>query len=109
MTEPPKRKLIWMDTSKVGLLHCDVCTLDLPEPLSFDEFASGKLIGFKCPRCYANMLTERDWKDTMRFFRVMTWINKWFGWLGWKEPPARAKTIEIKHHAGRVEHRGIPR
>lgn len=35
------RKLIFVDPSNVGRLHCDACGYDLPEAKSWDEFASG--------------------------------------------------------------------
>lgn len=97
------RKLIHDDPSNVGRLHCDECGYDLPEAKPYDEFASGFLIGYECPACGADMLTVRDWHDTMKMYRWVQRINKWFGWLGTEQPTASAVAIRAKVHNGKLE------
>lgn len=96
------RKLIHVDPSNVGKLHCDECGYDLPEAKSWDEFSSGSLTGYECPACGADMLTFLDWHSTMKMFRWIEWINKWFGWMGKEQPGKTAVAVSIKTHNGKL-------
>jgi hypothetical protein len=84
------RKLIHILDDQRGKLHCDACGYDLPQPLPFGP----NLIGYPCPRCQVNMLTARDYADSIRFQLVIAWINKWFGWLGTTHKQAMYKASQ---------------
>lgn len=96
------RKLIHVDPSNVGKLHCDACGYDLPEAKSWDEFASGKLIGYRCDKCFADMLTERDWRDAMKMYRWIERINKWFGFMGSEKPGPNHVSVSARSHDGKL-------
>lgn len=72
------RKLIHFDPNDAGYLHCDACHYDLPDKLEWGPH----LLGYPCPKCCANMLTEKDYHNTDKLLAAVEWINKWFGWLG---------------------------
>jgi len=96
------KKLIHDRRDRVGQLVCDECEYRLPEPLPF----TSELIGYRCPQCSANMLTERDYRDTLRIFRVVDWINKWFGFLGTTKEQLEAEAnpyrVGIRTHNGKA-------
>lgn len=93
------KKLIHFNPNEAGKLHCDSCGYDLPELQPFTV----ALIGTPCPKCGADMLTEKDYLSTIRMFRVIDWINKWFGWLGTENPPAKkGHSVAVRHHDGEV-------
>lgn len=91
-----KRKLIHFDRSQAGKLHCDACGYDLPHVQAFTP----ALVGTECPACLENMLTQEDYDKTDRMFRLLDWINKWFGWLGATREVAEEKgqTLSVKIH-----------
>jgi len=98
------KKIIHYDPNEAGALHCDNprCGFDLPK----GPFKA-EMIGTPCPRCDSNMLTREDYEATMKFFRFVDWMNKWFGWLGTESPrDARMNKMRVQHHAGKtiIEH-----
>lgn len=89
------RKIIHMDTSRMGRLHCDnpLCGYDLQSDIAF----GAHLIGFPCPHCGMSMLTLADYKLSMKLIRYVKVINFLFGWLfGTYEPPAKGEGVEAK-------------
>lgn len=34
-----------------------------------------------CPNCGENLLTEKDYNDSISLLKTINWANKWFGWL----------------------------
>jgi hypothetical protein len=92
------KKLIHYNPDQAGKLHCDACGYDLPDIQPFTK----ELIGAPCPKCGADMLTEKDYHDTIRMFRMVDWINKWFGWLGSEEAPANGPNVSVRHHNGEI-------
>lgn len=96
-----KRKLIHFDPNDAGKLHCDVCTYDMPAKLTWGVH----LIGTRCPRCAADMLTRQDYLATQKMFDWLNWLNKWFGWLGGKPDDPRLQSLSVKLHNNTVEMR----
>ena len=99
------KKIIHYDTSNLGNLHCDECGYDSPEKREF----VAELIGTPCPKCGANMLTERDYHDTLKMLKFADNLNKWLGWLGTEDPGPQEGydryTSQVKIHNGNVEFR----
>lgn len=98
------KKLIHVDDAR-GQLHCDACGFVMPPGyLTFGEH----LIGYPCPKCSTDMLTRRDYEDSVRMFRLIDWINKWFGWLGTEAPPKPGigARVSIRNHDGKAIIRG---
>lgn len=61
------------------------------------------LVGFKCPVCDANMLTQRDYDDSERVFAWIARINKWFGWMGTERPEdLPGKDMSFRNHNGQL-------
>ena len=84
------KKLIHVDKSDVGRLHCDNarCGHTLEQSLPWGPW----LIGFTCPRCASDMLTRKDFDKVEAFWRKLAWVNKWFGWLGEEPTDERLKS-----------------
>lgn len=99
------KKLIHYDPAEAGKLHCDACGYDLPERQPFTR----DLIGTPCPECGADMLTERDYRDTARIFAVIDWLNKCFGWLGHTKDEAKAHGVSIRHKVHNGVHTICPK
>lgn len=95
------KKIIHYDPAEAGALHCDNprCGHDLPKGPFKPE-----LIGTPCPKCDSNMLTREDYEVTMKFFRWIDWLNKWFGWLGTESPsdPRTHFKMTVQHHDGKT-------
>lgn len=95
------KKVIYGDMERFGKLHCDApqCGYDLPEPLPFTE----ELIGFRCPMCGSDMMTEIDYRNAARVLKIINWINKWFGWMGKEEEPPGLGETRIWIRDGGIE------
>lgn len=104
-----KRKLIHFDKNEAGNLHCDTCGYDLPGLVAWGPH----LIGYECPKCSDNMLTERDYLATSKLFARIDWLNKWFSWLPFlatadvNDPDLQTVGIKIHNSAVEIEH-GVP-
>jgi hypothetical protein len=85
------KKLIHYDPSEAGKLHCDACGYDMPTKVAWGPH----LIGTPCPRCSANMLTQRDYDSTSKMFAWIDWLNKWFGWMG-SDPIKDADKFKVR-------------
>ena len=92
------KKLIHYNPDEAGKLHCDECGYDLPENQPF----TAELIGCRCDRCFADMLTLKDYEATRRMFAIVDWLNKWFGWLGTERGDPRNGSITMKLHDGQA-------
>lgn len=87
-----------------GRLHCDnsECGHVLPEGTAV---WGAHLIGYQCPKCGHDMLTLADYAASERLHRTVTWLNKWFGWLGREYDPVDpywASEVSIRHHDGKI-------
>lgn len=84
-------------------LHCDdpKCGHDLPEG---SVTWGPHLIGYPCPECGSDMLLQEDYETSESAFKMIGWVNKWFGWLGSEfKPDEKAKyAIRVKHRKGAV-------
>lgn len=57
-----------------------------------------QFVNMPCPKCGDNLLTEKDYKDSLLFMKGVNFINKWFGWVsifGMKKYKKGEKTIKI--------------
>lgn len=97
------KKVLHLVNNQAGKLHCDnvLCGYTLSETLPFTE----KLIGYPCPKCGSDMLTRKDYEGMVALFKVINWINKWFGWLGSEEPDETNVVFNgsITYHDGQVK------
>lgn len=95
------KKLIHYNKNQAGNLDCDQCGYT-----DCNQCFAPDLIGRKCPECGADMLSEKDYKDTVRLFKVLDWINKWFGWIGSESPDQQqgynSYKMSIKTHDGKI-------
>jgi hypothetical protein len=97
------KELIHIDTSDCGRLHCDnpECKYVLPEAQDWGKH----LIGYPCPKCGSDMLTERDYRDMEKMIKRIGWINKWFGPVfgrEWNPKDPLNKMVSVRHHDGHV-------
>jgi hypothetical protein len=76
-------------------LHCDECHFEV----DFEEKMTRKHIGYRCPMCQADMLTEADYKVGAR----MQFVAGVFRFLGLMRPARRGETgkegeVLLRHH-----------
>lgn len=58
-------------------------------------------LNMPCPRCGANLLTQKDYDDSEKVRKAIEWINKWFGWISFFSRKKKMKVVgEIKTHKG---------
>ncbi len=75
------RKLI--ELTQPDLIVCDNTTCDFKIP-NKDVTISPDIsmyVDVACPKCGENLLTEKDFLDSLRFEKAVKWVNKWFSWL----------------------------
>lgn len=98
------RKLIHHTLDDRGRLRCDNarCRYVLSAALPWGP----NLIVFQCPKCGSNMLTRKDYEDSEKMVRIINWLNRWFGWLGTKEPKGTAWSLT--NHDGKVTRTNTP-
>lgn len=54
-----------------------------------------------CPKCGCNLLSAEDYLDYYHFLKLVKWINKWFGWMGYLSRSKRMKYKQtVKIHEG---------
>lgn len=96
------KRIIFYNRDEAGKLHCDDCSYDLPENQPFTR----DLIGTPCPKCGADMLTERDYEDGARMFRIVDRINAFFAFFGigreTPRPEWKRNSIQVKSHNGAI-------
>jgi|SRR5665213_1464927 len=96
------KQLIHIDDYR-SQLHCDnpACGYDLPEG---SVTWGPHLIGYECPECGSDMLTQADYNGSERVMKTMRWINKWFGWLGHDYIPddPHYESVRIHYHDGKT-------
>lgn len=98
-----KRQLIEM--TQDYLIQCDNpdCKLRIPNPTK-DPFAdTKKYIDMPCPRCGENLLTQKDYDDSMKFLRTIQWVNKYFSWIAYIFPNGKKRTVNAHVHDGEVK------
>jgi hypothetical protein len=101
MKRPP-RKIIDYDASQIGKLQCDAPDCDYVSPTALPW--GPELIGMPCPKCGANLLTERDYRLTERFMRVVDFINRVFGPIfGRRVQPPGAPSMSVRFHDGETD------
>jgi hypothetical protein len=59
------------DIIRVGGIKCDNINCDYRnDTIPFSDYA--KWVNKPCPKCGENLLTERDYKDTLRIYKVFS-------------------------------------
>ena len=97
-----KRQLIQM--TQDYLVQCDTpgCGYTIPNPTKDPCEDTKQYINMPCPKCGANLLTQKDYDDAMKFLRGIMWLNKWFGWLSYLSPKNKKKEMHVHVHDGEV-------
>jgi len=63
-------------------------------------------VNMPCPKCGENLLTEKDYNDSVQMVKAVKFINKWFSWITifFPEPKEGEKdTVDCNVHI----HNGI--
>lgn len=53
-----------------------------------------------CPKCGKILLTEKDYKDSLKFMKIVNFSNKWFSWLTFFIPKSKNEDATIQIHEG---------
>lgn len=72
-----------IELSNDYLIVCDnpKCDYKVENPTK-NAFADiSEYVNKPCPKCGENLLTEKDYYDSLVLLKIVGNINKWFGWL----------------------------
>lgn len=82
-------------------LHCDACHHEV----DFEGKMTRAHIGYACPKCGADMLTESDFKAGARIQRVMVFF-KWLGLMKRADrntkPGENEELVRTHYHNGKT-------
>ena len=85
-------------------LLCDACGhRDLVDGYHAD------LIGRPCPKCGADMLTQKDYDDTLKLLEGIALLNGLFGASGLEAGEEDAATLRMNPHDGALNIRVEPK
>lgn len=87
------RKLI--DYKQVNIIECDNCIYKIPFTEG-DQYTISQYINQPCPRCGANLLTQKDCKMYNQIIKAIDWVNKWLGWLAYLNPKSKSRKLNAK-------------
>lgn len=75
------RKLI--EVSQEHSITCDnkSCDYKIINEKKDPNVCIAEYINMPCPECGENLLTEKDYIDSISLMKVVNWMNKWFSWL----------------------------
>lgn len=93
-----KRQLITF--TQENIIVCDHCPYVVENPTKDPNVDIKSYINKPCPKCGANLLTEHDYKLSLKTMKIVNWINKWFSWLAPKNPTSTIKEVpfEVSYH-----------
>ena len=94
------RKLI--ELSQEHSIECDnpTCDFTIDNPTRDPNTSIEKYINVACPRCEENLLTEKDYRDSVVFMKRVNWLNKWFSWLTLLNPNKKYDKATVHVHKG---------
>jgi len=83
------------------LIECDnpKCDYNIPNETKDPNVETKQYINMPCPKCGENLLTQKDYDLAASFMRVVNWMNKYFGWLGyfkWRRKKEYSTSVKIK-------------
>lgn len=78
--------------------NCDFKILNKNEII--DPYYIKKYLNADCPKCGENLLTEKDYLDSVKLLNLINWINKWFSWLTIFIKNERKTTFRVHIHNG---------
>lgn len=100
MSEKKFRKLI--EISQENLIECDnvECDYVIVNTTKDPNTCTKEYINKPCPECGTNLLTEKDYLDSLKIMKVIRRLNKWFSWLTIFIPRSKNTTSMLKIHQG---------
>lgn len=75
-------------------LRCDACDHVMPMPGAFGP----ELIGYPCPKCGSDMLTQKDFEAMKTMLGTIDAMNALFGDMGSEEPGDEALMVRVQLH-----------
>ena len=75
------KKLIEMNQE--FLIVCDNknCDFKIPNETGDPNINIKQYLNTPCPKCGENLLTEKDYLNSLKLLKTINWINKWFSWV----------------------------
>jgi hypothetical protein len=80
------RKLIEMHQQYLIVCDNPACDHKIENPTGDPNEDISMFVNSPCPLCGKNLLTEKDYKDSLKVLRVINWLNKWFSWVMYLVP-----------------------
>jgi len=78
--------------------YCDYKAIHKPN-VDINDYLNSYL-NKPCPLCGENLLTQKDYDDSMRLLKVINWLNKWFSWVMLFIPNKKRKIVTTHVHNG---------
>ncbi len=85
-----------------NLIECDnpQCDFKIPNPTGDPNEDISEYLNKACPLCGENLLTEKDYKQSLNMMRAINWLNKWFSWTTLFMRNRTRKKSTMKVHEG---------
>lgn len=97
------KKLIEMDQKSLIICDNKDCDYEILNETGDPNIDIKSYINKPCPKCGDNLLTEKDYLDSIRILSIINWVNRWFSWIIYLVPKNRRKYSVMDMHV----HNGI--
>lgn len=89
-----------IELSNDYLIVCDnpKCDYKVENPTKDAHVNISGFVNMACPKCGENLLTEKDYYDSLNRLKLISKINKWFGWLAifpFLKPKKTAASVHV--------------
>ena len=89
-----------IELSNDYLIVCDNpnCDYKVENPTKNAYADISGYVNMACPKCGENLLTDKDYNDSLVLLKLIDKINRWFGWLAiFPFLRAKKKTVASVH------------
>lgn len=91
------RKLIQMHQEHLIVCDNEACDFKILNETGDPNVSIEKYLNVACPKCGENLLTERDYLDSLKFLRMVNFINRWFSWITIFIPKSKKPHVASAH------------
>lgn len=87
------------------LVICDNknCDYKVVNPTGDPNMDAIEYLNKPCPECGENLLTERDYIQSINMMKIVNWLNKYFSWVMIFVPKSKKEKSTFVHfHEGEI-------